>query len=43
MSVIKPEVMSSSESGEDDGEEVIIVRPLPWLSAEVYNSIQAAA
>ena len=35
MSVIKPEVMSSAESGEDDGEEVIIVRPLPWLSAEV--------
>ena len=35
MIVIKPEVMSSAESGEDDGEEVIIVRPLPWLSAEV--------
>ena len=35
MSVIKPEVMSSAESGEDDGEEVIIVRPLPWLLAEV--------
>ena len=29
------EVMSSDESGEDDGDEIIVVHPLPWLSAEV--------
>ena len=33
MSVIKLEIMSSDESGEDD--EIIMVHPLPWLSAEV--------
>ena len=35
MSVMKLEVMSSDESGEDDGDEIIMVHPLPWLSAEV--------
>ena len=35
LSVMKVEVMSSDESDEDDGEEVIVVHPLPWLSAEV--------
>lgn len=35
MSVLKPEAMSSDESGDDDGDEVILVHSLPWLSAEV--------
>ena len=35
MSVMKLEVMSSDESGEDDGDEIIMVHPLPWLPAEV--------
>ena len=26
--------MSSDESGEDDNEEVIVIHPLAWLSAE---------
>ena len=29
--------MSSEESGEDDGEEVIITKPLPWLSPHVSH------
>ena len=35
MSVMTPEVMSSAESAEDDGEEVILVHQLPWLTKEV--------
>ena len=35
MGVLKPEAMSSDESGDNDGDEVILVHPLPWLSAEV--------
>lgn len=34
-SVMKIEVMSSDESEEDEGDDVILVHPLPWLSAEV--------
>ena len=29
MSVLKPEAMSSDKSGDDDGDEVILVYPLP--------------
>ena len=35
MSVLKPEAMSSDESGDDDGDDIILIHPLPWLSAEV--------
>ena len=35
MSVINSALMSSDSSGEDEGEEVIAVHPLPWLSADV--------
>ena len=35
MSILKPDIMSSDESGYEEGDEVILVRPLPWLSAEV--------
>ena len=35
MSVMRPEVMSSAEISEDDGEEVIVVHQLPWLTKEV--------
>ena len=30
--------MSSDSSGEDDGDEVIIVHPLPWISADRQSS-----
>ena len=33
--IMKIDVMSSEESGEEGGEEVIVSRPLPWLSANV--------
>jgi len=33
--VIKVPLMSSDSSGEDDGEDVIVVHPLPWISADV--------
>jgi len=29
--------MSSEESGTDDGEEIILTKPLPWLSSTVKN------
>ena len=32
MSNLKPDIMSSGESGYEDGDEVILV---PWLSTEV--------
>ena len=35
MSVLNSALMSSDSSGEDEGEEVIAVHPLPWLSADV--------
>ena len=35
LSIINSALMSSDSSGEDDGEEVIIVHPLPWISADV--------
>ena len=28
-------LMSSDSSGEDDGEEVLVVHPLPWISADM--------
>ena len=28
-------LMSSDSSGEDDGEDVIVVHPLPWISADM--------
>lgn len=34
-SIMKMEIMSSEESGEEDGDEVIILHPIPWLSAEI--------
>lgn len=33
--VMKIEVMSSDESAVEEGDEVLIAHPLPWLSAEV--------
>lgn len=35
LKLMKIEVMSSDESAEEDGEEVLIIHPLPWISAEV--------
>ena len=32
-SVLSMEFMSSEESAAEDGEEVIVVRPLPWRSS----------
>ena len=32
MSVLKLETMSTDESDVEDGEEVLVVHPLPWLS-----------
>ena len=40
MSVMRPEVMSSAEISEDDGEEVIVVHQLPWLTKEVHDEIK---
>ena len=34
-SILTVELMSSDESGEEDGEEVLIVHPIPWLSDSV--------
>jgi hypothetical protein len=34
LKAMKLEVMSSDESAEEDGEEILIVYPLPWLSVE---------
>ena len=30
-------IMSSDSSREDDGEDVLVVHPLPWLSADVSD------
>ena len=35
MSVFKLESMSTNESDVEDGEEVLVVHPLPWLSETV--------
>lgn len=35
MGVVNYALMSSESSGEEEGEEVIIVHPLPWISSEV--------
>ena len=35
MKIINSTLMSSDSSGEEEGEEVIIVHPIPWLSADV--------
>ncbi len=35
LSIIRMEMMSSEESADDEGEDVIVIHPLPWLSAEV--------
>lgn len=37
MGVLKMTIMSSDSSGEDDGEDVLVVHPLPWLSADVSD------
>ena len=41
MSVLKLEAMSSDESGEDEDEEILIVHPIPWLTADVVSFKQA--
>ena len=35
LSVIHSSIISSDSSGEDEGEEVIIFHPLPWVSENV--------
>ena len=35
LGVMRPAFMSSDSSGEDDGEEVIIIHPLAWISSDV--------
>ena len=35
MGIINAALVSSDSSGEEEGEEVIIVHPLPWISADV--------
>ena len=37
LGVLKMAVMSSDSSGEEDGEEVIIVHPLSWISDNVKS------
>ena len=37
MSILKLDAMSSEESGEEEDDEVLIVHPIPWLSAEVVS------
>lgn len=34
-SIMTLDIMSSDESGEEDGEEFLLVHPLPWLSTAV--------
>ena len=41
MSVLKLEAMSSDESGEDEDEEILIIHPIPWLTADVVSFKQA--
>ena len=33
--IMTMEIMSSEESGQEEGEDVLIVHPLPWLSESV--------
>lgn len=35
--VLELEIMSSEESGQDDREEFVVVKPLPWQSVEVNS------
>ena len=35
--ILTLELVSSEESGTDDGEEVLIIRPIPWRSARVCH------
>ena len=35
--ILTMDLMSSDESGEEDGEEVLVVHPLPWLSESVAH------
>ena len=35
--IVTLDMVSSEESGTDDGEEVLTVRPLPWRSARVRH------
>ena len=35
LDVLNISIMSSDDSDEDNGEDVIIVHPLPWLASEV--------
>ena len=35
--ILTLDMVSSEESGTDDGEEVLIVRPIPWRSARVHH------
>ena len=37
MSVLKLETMSTDESDVEDGEEVLVVHPLPWISETVCD------
>ena len=37
LGVLKTAVMSSDSSGKEDGEEVIIVHPLSWISDDVKS------
>lgn len=38
--VMTLDMISSEDSGTDDGEEVLVVRPLPWRSARVSHMFQ---
>ena len=37
MSILKLETMSTDESDVEDGEEVLVVHPLPWLSETICD------
>ena len=34
------DIMSSEDSTEDDGDEMLLVRPLPWRSSRVEHMFQ---
>ena len=38
--VMTLDIMSSEDSTEDDGDEVLMVRPLPWRSSRVEEMFQ---
>ena len=40
MSSLKITLMSSDSSGEDDVDEIIIVHPLPWISAIIQVHVR---